>query len=112
MHVSEIQLFQILKFKLGEKEAEALVEFVDLKLKEGGEANLKISASKEDVMNLRGEMKENITSLRSKMKEVIADLRVEMEKRFTEQFKWMFVFTVSQTIAISGIILAVLKYFK
>ena len=34
MNITDIQLFQILKEKIGEKEAEALVNFVDYKLKE------------------------------------------------------------------------------
>ena len=33
MQVSEIQLFQILKGKIGEKEAQTLVEYVEIKLK-------------------------------------------------------------------------------
>ena len=56
MFVSEIQLFQILKQKLGEKEAEALVEFVDLKLKENNEGNIKILATKEDLANTKVEI--------------------------------------------------------
>lgn len=53
MQVSEIQLFQI------------------------NEVNSKILSTKED----------------------IANLRVEMKKRFTEQFKWMFVFTVNKPLS-------------
>ncbi len=33
--ISYIQLFQMLKVKIGEPEAEALVEFVDARVKEG-----------------------------------------------------------------------------
>jgi len=53
---TDIQLFQILKKKIGEQEAEALVTFVDAKLKETNEANLKILSTKEDIANLKSEM--------------------------------------------------------
>ena len=65
MITSEIQLFQILKQKLGEKEAEALVEFVDSKLKENNESNLKVLATREDIANLRGEMKVEIANTKA-----------------------------------------------
>ena len=53
---TDIQLFQILKQKIGEQEAEALVTFVDAKIKETNEANLKILSTKEDIANLKSEM--------------------------------------------------------
>jgi hypothetical protein len=56
---TDIQLFQILKQKMGEKEAEALVGFVDAKIKENNEANLKILATKEDIADLKVEIKES-----------------------------------------------------
>ncbi len=61
MIVTDIQLFQILKQRLGEKEAETLVEFVDHKLKEANETNLKILATKEDIANLKSEMERRFT---------------------------------------------------
>jgi len=86
MIVSDIQLFQILKQRLGEKEAETLVEFVDQRLKEANETNLKILATKEDLANLKTE--------------IIAT----MERRFTEQMKWMIVMWITQLGAIFAII--------
>ncbi len=69
-----IQLFQILKEKLGEKEAEALVSFVDSKLKENNEANLNVLATKEDIAKLTLSTKEDITKLDLKISEVKADM--------------------------------------
>ncbi len=46
---TDIQLFRILKERLGEKEAESLVDFVDARLKENNDANSKILATKEDL---------------------------------------------------------------
>lgn len=54
--MSDIQLFQILKQKLGESEAEALVTFVDGKIKDNNQINLNILATKEDIAGLRMEI--------------------------------------------------------
>ena len=84
---SDIQLFQILKLKMGESEAEALVTFVDNKIKENNEANLKVLATKED----------------------IANLKVEMKEMKAEMIKWMFIFWVGQLAATFGLIMVYLK---
>ena len=55
-NMSDIQLFQILKQKLGESEAEALVTFVDGKIKDNNQINLNILATKEDIAGLRMEI--------------------------------------------------------
>jgi hypothetical protein len=53
---TDIQLFQILKEKLGEKEAEALVSFVDAKIKDANEQSVKVLATKEDLANAKTDM--------------------------------------------------------
>ena len=84
--MTDIQLFQILKEKLGEKEAEALVDFVDTKLKENNEQNLKVVATKEDIANLR------------------TDLKTDIANNKAEIIKWMFIFWVGQMAATIAII--------
>ena len=84
LNMTDIQLFQILKQKLGDKEAEALVQFVDNKLKESNEQNLKILSTKEDIANVRTE---------------IANAKVET-------IRWTFGFFVALMLAIIGL------YFK
>ena len=81
---TDIQLFQILKQKLGEKEAEALVTFVDAKIKESNEQSLKVVASKEDIANLKTD---------------IANSKVET-------LRWTFGFFIAIMLAITGL------YFK
>ncbi|MGB4775879.1 MAG: hypothetical protein WBP45_11945 [Daejeonella sp.] len=92
---TDIQLFKILKQKLGEAEAEALVSFVDAKLKENNEVNLKILATKEDTSNI----KEDIAKLEGKLETKIAETKADM-------IKWMFSFFVAMMLAIIGL------YFK
>ncbi len=88
---TDIQLFQILKQKIGEAEAEALVSFVDAKLKESHEENLKILATKEDIFLVKAD----IIKLETKIAETKADM-----------IKWMFSFFVAMMLAIIGL------YFK
>ena len=82
--MSYIQLFQMLKAKIGEPEAEALVEFVDTKVKESvrdaNDQNLKILATKENVTNLRSELKQDIANLRTELKTDIANSKTDMIK--------------------------------
>ncbi|MEI6489987.1 MAG: hypothetical protein WCP52_13540 [Bacteroidota bacterium] len=79
--INSIQLFQILKLKLGEKEAEALVSFVESKIKEENEHNLKTNANKEDISLLKIEIKETKVDL----------------------IKWMVGFWIAQMAAIIGL---------
>ncbi len=84
---TDIQLFRILKERLGEKEAESLVDFVDAKLKENNDANSKILATKEDI---------------AVTKALIADTKAEL-------IKWMFIFWIGQVAVTFGFILLFLK---
>ena len=77
---TDIQLFQILRERLGDKEAEALVGFVASKLKESNDQNLKVVATKEDLANVK-----------------------------TEMIKWMFIFWVGTIGVLSGIMALLLN---
>ncbi len=88
---SDLQLFKILKERLGEKEAESLVSFVDAKLKENNDANLKILATRED------------------LKEEIGATKVLIANTKAELIKWMFIFWVGQVAVTFGFILLFLK---
>jgi hypothetical protein len=81
---TDIQLFQILKQRIGEKEAESLVAFVDAKIKESNDANLKILTTKEDLLKLQ----------------------VDIEKRFNQQIIWI----VATGIALASLVIAVAKF--
>ena len=99
---TDIQLFQILKQKLGEKEAEALVSFVDSRIREGNEASTKTLATKEDLAHLRTELKEDNANLRAELKTEIASTKAEI-------IKWMFIFWIGQIVVTFGFILLFLS---
>ena len=92
--MSDIQLFQILKQKMGEQEAEALVTFVDHKIKDNNETNLNVLATKGDIAELKVEM--------SNLEVKIADSKAEM-------IKWMFIFWIGQVAVTVGFLVVYLK---
>jgi hypothetical protein len=73
--VSEIQLFQMLKEKIGEKEAQSLVEYVETKIVKEFDAKKDSLATKEDLANVRSDV-----------------------------IKWMFIFWVGQLAAMIAIV--------
>jgi hypothetical protein len=75
MQVSEIQLFQMLKEKIGEKEAQSLVEYVETKIVKEFDAKKDSLATKEDLANVRSDV-----------------------------IKWMFIFWVGQLAAMIAIV--------
>ena len=92
--MSDIQLFQILKQKMGEQEAEALVTFVDHKIRDNNETNLNVLATKGDIAELKVEM--------SNLEVKIADSKAEM-------IKWMFIFWIGQVAVTVGFLVVYLK---
>jgi hypothetical protein len=83
--ISSIEMYTILKGKLGENEAKALTEYVESKVEKSFEKEKDILASKEDVLKL--EIK-------------ISDVKSEI-------IKWMFIFWIGQIA-----VLLALVYFK
>lgn len=74
MQVSEIQLLQMLKEKIGEKEAQSLVEYVETKVEKEFDSKKDSLATKEDLANVKSDV-----------------------------IKWMFLFWVGQLAAMIAI---------
>ena len=87
MVVSEIELFEILSQQLGKDKAKTLVEYVETKMDKRLEEKTSVFATKEDIANLRVEIKETKADL----------------------IKWMFVFWIGSVGVISGITIAILN---
>ena len=87
-----LQVFQILKARIGEKETEAFITYIDTSLKDNRnelvETIQRSFASKEDLENVKGELEVRISDVR------------------TDVIRWMFAFFVTMLIAILGL------YFK
>ncbi len=83
MIVSEIKLFEMLKARLGQQEAEAFVEILENKVDRKFEEAKQTLVAKEDLLKLQ----------------------VEIEKRFNQLIIWV----VGTGIAVAGLIIAVVK---
>lgn len=86
MTVTTIDLYNILRSKIGESEAKTLVEFVEQKV--------------------QSKLKEEMNSFATK--EDIHLLELKIEKVRSDLIKWMFVFLAGQT----GLIITILKLFS
>jgi hypothetical protein len=100
---NDIQLYEILKQKLGSQEAEALVGFVDAKLKESNELNLKALSTKEDLKDLKLELKEDLKDLKLEFKQDIARLELKLSETKTDVIRWVFAFFIPLLLAIIGL---------
>ncbi len=83
MIVSEIKLYELLKAKLGEKEAEAFVHILGQKVDDKFEDAKQMLVAKEDLLKLQ----------------------IEIEKRFNQLILWV----VGTGLAVAGLVLAILK---
>ncbi len=78
--ISDIQLYDLIKSKLGEREAQSLVSFVKQEIQAELAAKGEVLVTKEDLANAKAEM-----------------------------IKWMFIFWISQVVTTFGFILLYLK---
>ncbi len=85
MQVAEIELYEILKEKVGEKEARTLVEYIEAKVEKKFEEKKDILATKQD----------------------IANLEIKIEKIKSDIIKWMFIFWAGQI----GALIAILEIY-
>ena len=95
MFVSELKLFELLKARIGEKEAEAFVELMETKVDKKFDDAKSIMASKADILFL----KDDIHSLREEMG--------KLEVRLTMR---MFYFSIGQIVIIIGSLLSIIKF--
>lgn len=74
--INTIELYNLLRNKIGEKEAQALTEYISLQVDEKRAEKKDVSASKEDIFKVQNQ---------------ISDLRVELKEQKAELLKWMIV---------------------
>ena len=64
---TDIQFYEILRQKLGNAEAEAIVSLVDTKIKQSEELNLKTLATKEDLADVKCQLSKEISESKESM---------------------------------------------
>ena len=82
MQIAELELYEILKSKLGDKKAKSLVEYIEAKVDKKFEEKKDVLATKQDVANLE----------------------IKMEKVKSDIIKWMFLFWVGQLASLIAIL--------
>ncbi len=105
MQVSEIQLFQILREKVGDEQAKTLAEYVETKIEKQFDLKKDILATKQDI----AELKIEIANVRNELKLEIADLKTDIASSRSDIIKWMFLFLFGQLAAIYAIVEIILK---
>jgi len=93
MVVSEIQLYELLKGKLGDKEASALVEIIGARVEKKFEENKNLLATKEDIARLEGKFEAKIAEAKSDI------------------IKWMFIFVIGLFFSLGGLIIGLFNIF-
>jgi predicted Holliday junction resolvase-like endonuclease len=86
MIVSEIKLFEMLKAKLGQQEAEAFVEILENKVDRKFDEAKQTLATKEDLAKVEGRLETKLAETKS------------------EIIKWMFIFWMGQVAVIAGLL--------
>jgi hypothetical protein len=97
MTVTTLDMYNILRSKIGEREAKTLVEFVEQKVTQHIEGELIGLATKSDLLLTKGELRNDL-----------ANLEIKIEKTKAEIIKWMFIFWAGQT----GIMVGILALFN
>jgi predicted nucleic acid-binding Zn-ribbon protein len=131
MTTGGIHLFQLLKDKMGDREAGALIDYVDTSLKENKrdiqETNLRTLVTKEDLAKTKEELKGDIVKTREDLKADLAKTKEELKgdiAKTREELKgdiakldvkignvnsgtirWMFAFFVTMMLTILGLYL-------
>ena len=86
MPVTEIEIYEALKEKIGESSAKILIEFIDLRVEKEFERKKDILATKQDIAELRSANKQDIEELKTATKQDIAELR-SANKQDIEELK-------------------------
>ncbi|MGB4774621.1 MAG: hypothetical protein WBP45_05585 [Daejeonella sp.] len=96
--ISLTKLYDLLSEKVGKESAESLTVYIESKIKAEVQGNSKLLATKEDIANLKIELKEDIANVRTELANVKAEL-----------IKWMFIFWIGQIAVTFGFILLFLN---
>jgi hypothetical protein len=103
MTMTRLQVYQILNSRIGERETEAFITYIDTTLKDNRdelvESIQRSFASKEDLANVKGQLEVKLEVVKGQLEVKISDVR-------TDVIRWMFAFFVTMLLAILGL------YFK
>jgi hypothetical protein len=110
MIVSEIKLYELLKAKIGEKEAEAFVQILEQRVDskfDDRKNEFVLEKDKEKLLTKADALaifatKQDLAQLEGKLETKIADTKAEL-------IKWMFIFWIGTIGVLSGILFTMLR---
>jgi hypothetical protein len=111
MTVTTLDMYNILRPKIGENVAKTLVEFVEQKVAQQVEEEISGLATKTDISSTRADImatKADIMTTRADLMHEVSNLEIKIEKTKAEIIKWMFIFWAGQT----GIMVGILALFN
>lgn len=118
MEMNQIQMYEILKAKPGEKETKAFIHLIDEKMDAKINARKHELATKEDISSLkveiaslRGEfasLKDDFSSLRLSTTKDIASVREDMQTMRSELTRTIFVASLAQLFAIVASVVSII----
>ncbi len=112
--MGKLSALNVLKEKLGEDGVNALLEVVEEERRRTREDLFQVLEERfdrrlaEEIGKLRAEVHKEI----AKVWNEIGKLRAEMQGMRADIIKWMFIFWVSQLLALSGIIFTILRFVR
>ena len=98
MHISELEIFEILRTRMSESEAKNFLTYIESKVEDKFLDAKDIFSTKEDLLKLE-----------LKIVQTISDSNQRIEQSKTELLKWLITLILGSTIAIIGTILAVMR---
>jgi hypothetical protein len=98
MHISELEMFEILRTRMSESEAKNFLTYIESKVEDKFLDAKDIFSTKEDLLKLE-----------LKIVQTISDSNQRIEQSKTELLKWLITLILGSTIAIIGTILAVMR---
>ncbi|MDX2195728.1 MAG: hypothetical protein NW207_04865 [Cytophagales bacterium] len=84
MYISDFKLLDILREKMGEDEARALVEFIEIKVEDKYIEAKNVFATKEDLLKLELKIVQVIHNNHLEVQKLIADTKIETQKIIAE----------------------------
>jgi ribosomal protein L29 len=102
MKPTSIDLFQTLKTKMGEREANALINYMEKKLQDSNRELFQLCLN---TFATKLELKEEIAKVREDLAKVEGRLEVKIAEVKSDVIRWMFGFFVAMLIAILGLYL-------
>ena len=104
-----VQLFQLLKSKIGDRESDALITYVDNTINDNNrnlhEKMLGSFATKLELFATKAELKEEIGNVREDLAKAKGELEVKISDVKSDVLRWMFAFFITMILAILGLYL-------